>query len=270
MDMKIYKKLALLLLASAPPTETEEILEDYMEFSKEKDFNVNFKEIRSSLDINYKEMLKVIVVVVLYIGLPLYVLADLSIININMRPFSTGYYFNNILFWIFPVIVMILWGEKLIIIDKYNNFKGSGLKLGIGSCILLTTILIIVVSMPWWIFGDFSIRELPMEDVANIGWIQFYWSMFDILVKGVFVLCVIFLVQMFMCGISFFKLFFHTYLSMICLLNSLKLFANMEDIAIMNRSLFIIIVQYAIGILITYSSYHILCQKRRQNNESSI
>lgn len=253
------RELACMLLFSTKTSQMEEIVEDYVEFSKEEDFQMNRREVFQSLSINYWMVGAYLVLLSVFLILPFYAG--------YVRGYQGGlgevvsYYINMGIYGTFPIVMTLLFGRKLQIMNQFYH-KQKNIK---RTTVVLS--VLIHISMIGTLYFFNQVVKFPTEffEAAQRFW--YYW---DVLVRIGIMGAGFLLVKLIMCGTSYFMTFFQVQMALYFYIHLGYWCSKMNDSSRFTSILGGIVIEYVIAMVISIICYIRIRKMGGDRDESTI
>ncbi|MFI3202298.1 MAG: hypothetical protein R3Y54_12410 [Eubacteriales bacterium] len=253
------RELASILLMSTKTSQMEDIVDDYVEFSKEEDFKMDRREVIQSLSISYWKIgAYFILLSVLYV-LPFYV----SYVRgySGVLPESLLYYLNMGIYVVFPIVMTFLFGRKLQIVNRFYHKHKSAQRVTIVLSVL--THMSIIGTL---YFID-QVVKFPTEFVEAAQQFWYYWEiMMTIGILG----ATFVLVKLITCGTSYFLTFFQLQVALFFFIHFGYWCSKMDDVSNFKSMISRIVVEYVVAMMISILCYIRIRKMGGEKDESTI
>lgn len=244
--MKKIKKLASSLLIYEKTSNMEKILREYIDCSDEK--KLDFSESKISQTTYFKAD-KLMVFIAFIAFFTIFPFEFIYFAKSNEYSMLKGAI--NCLTIVFPVIILLRYGKKLVIIDKFHNKSKISYGFNTLMYILFNSAVLFLVS------GQiYKIIEVLNE--MSVKYMELFWFSYDVLMRLAWVLMVFHIVKLFRCGISYFMPFSVSYISLIFFANFSYTFDDDKNLQMLAILFF---VQYISTIIFSLVLCFSVCKK---------
>ncbi|MFI3115186.1 MAG: hypothetical protein R3Y12_03495 [Clostridia bacterium] len=259
--MENFKKLASKLLIYQSVSEMRDVMNDYVEFSREDDFELNTRDTLSSLNVKaYKYPIFIVLAsfVILYPHILMYFSPFL---DVQVHLFGT--IISVILTMLCPIIIMKLYGRKLVIIDNFHQKSAS-------FSILTTIMYVFINAFALFIVSGYFVKCFVSVTTINIDYANVIWTFFEIFLRLFLVLVIFLAIKLFSCGISYFMPLFSAYFGLAFFRLFYHICCSLSDMSTLNPRIYIAFAIYIVSMVISVLLYLIINKKRGEKYESSI
>lgn len=250
-----FKKLASILLIFLPTPEMKDVLLDYLDFSKQPDFDLNISQILKPLKLKAYKIPVFISFFCLFVFMPFYFLYFRPI-GYHM-PLQFSYIFK-ILYLAFPIAITKFFGEKLQLIDNFHKKTIFTNIFTVFMSVFLNSFILFIASGVLYKI----LLEIPSRSSD-------FWSVFHIFTNIMFFITIFLIVKLFTCGTSYILPVFQAYTALFFLSNFAFISSTLSDISAINSLLIPIVVEYIVALIICFACYFVICKFRGEKYELS-
>lgn len=251
--MKNLKKLASKLLIFQNSLEMQDVMNDYVEFSKEEDFELNVKETLSSLNVKMYKYPIFVALMSFFVVYPHILMYFSPFLDMQQHLFGT--IISVILAIICPVIITKLYGRKLTIIDDFHQKTRA-------FSVLTTIMYVFINAFALFIVSGYLVKCLLSIKEINVDYFQMTWAFFEVFLRLFLVLVIFLAIKLFTCGISYFMPFCSAYFGLVFLRLFNHVCCMLSDISTVNIRLYIVFAVYIVSMAISVVLYLIIKKKQ--------
>lgn len=228
----------------------EDILCDYEDFSSDPEFTCNIKSVCETLN---NKLLKYSLFALLnYVFL-------VKIFNFYYFRYVQSQLFRgvlSVLYLIFPIIICIAYGKKLIILDKYTK-KSNNSSFIKTVYVLLSNIFILILSFATLLFFTTLFNAIPITFFENL------WKFYPLFIALLFFATLFSVFKLFTKGFSYFLVFSQTYATLYFFANLQIMCTFLSDLTNFNQLFLNVLLKYIFAISIAFTCFFVLKKASR-------